>query len=429
MTCQRPFSDACQRGPFRPPLSSVGPLVPARLLAGEQARAEALRRLQAQAEFAVFGPVGAPDLAGAAEQAEFVGPPGEPARPGMAGDRHAVEACVGIFLAPGVGAHAQAQALADRMLVFAAAPHQHADAGGRLRFLVDPEGQDGAIRREPDNIRIRGRAHIGVRRQGKTEIGAPALARPDGAEKALDVLHHRRRRLAAQHPLEMTAGERVLALEEEGPGKVEPGAHQAGPDYQHAPQGGNGGVEKGRAGLGADAFPAGRGDAGPADQEQQAQIVRPRLDGRREGLQRQHRAPGPEQCGCPGRRRLLLGRRLGLGHDRRGGRERAGERQQHRRGGNGSGDGEAPECRNKRRHAPIPPLPDAVRSSARHFRLLHPLPSFRPERRSREAEKSGWRRAPAAGAALGRRQSAEQISPLRRPPGGFGRNDGWGRRP
>ena len=70
------------------------------------------------------------------------------------------------------------------MLVFAAAPHQHADAGGRLRFLVDPEGQDGAERGQPDGIRAGSSAHIGVRRQGKTEIGAPALARPDGAEES-----------------------------------------------------------------------------------------------------------------------------------------------------------------------------------------------------------------------------------------------------
>ena len=260
---------------------------------------------------------------------------------------------MGIFLAPGVGAHAQAQALAERMLVFAAAPHQHADAGGRLRFLVDPEGQDGAERGQPDGIRAGSSADIGVRRQGKTEIGAPALARPDGAEIALDVLHHRRRRLAAQHPLEMAAGERVLALEEEGPGKVEPGAHQAGPDHQHAPQGGDGGVEKGRAGLGVDAFLAGRRDAGAADQEQQGEIVRPRLHGRREGLQRQYRTPGPEQCLCPGRRRLLrprlrLGFRLGLGLGV--GRERAGVSQQRDR----DADGKTPECRNKHRHALVP---------------------------------------------------------------------------
>ena len=144
----------------------------------------------------------------------------------------------------------------------------------------------------------------------------------------------------------MAPGERVLALEEEGPGQVEPGARQAGPDHQHAPQGGDGGVEEGRARLVVDAFPAGRRNAGPADQEQQAQIVRPRLDGRLERLQRQHRAPGPQQCRRTGRSRFLLrprfrlGFRLGLRLGK--GRQRTGEgQQQHGRGG----DGEAPGWR------------------------------------------------------------------------------------
>ena len=58
--------------------------------------------------------------------------------------------------------------------------------------------------------------------------------------------------------------------------------------------------------------------------------------------------------------------------------------------------------------------------------LRHAESSFRPERRSRAAEKSGWRRAPATRAALRHRRSAVQISPLRRPSGGSGRNDGLG---
>ena len=98
-------------------------------------------------------------------------------------------------------------------------------------------------------IGARRRADIGVRRQGEAEIGAPALARPDRVEIALHVRHDRRRRLAGQHPLEMAPGERVLALEEEGSGQFQPGAHQAGPDNQRPPQGGDGRVEEGVAGL------------------------------------------------------------------------------------------------------------------------------------------------------------------------------------
>ena len=92
----------------------------------------------------------------------------------------------------------------------------------------------------------------------------------------------------------MAAGERIFALEEESAGQFEARAHQAGPDREHAPQGGDGGVEEGVARLLVEALPARRREAGLADQEQQGKIVGPRFHGRLEDFQRLDRPPGPQ---------------------------------------------------------------------------------------------------------------------------------------
>ena len=137
----------------------------------------------------------------------------------------------------------------------------------------------------------------------------------------------------------MAAGERVLALEEEGAGQLQARAHQAGPERQHAPQGGDGGIEEERAGLVVEPFTARRREARPAGQEQQGEIVGPGLQRGLQQLQRRRQPPGAHQGGRPGGDGLRGGGfRLGfgcgfrcrfrLGEGRRGGESR----QQHNRG-------------------------------------------------------------------------------------------------
>ena len=60
----------------------------------------------------------------------------------------------------------------------------------------------------------------------------------------VDVQHHRSRRLARQHLLEMPRRQRVLALQEEGLGELQAGTDQTGLPDQHPAQGGDGGVQK-----------------------------------------------------------------------------------------------------------------------------------------------------------------------------------------
>ena len=76
------------------------------------------------------------------------------------------------------------------------------------------------------------------------QVHGPAPARPNLREKALHVGHHRLRRLARQHALEVLAREAVLLLVEERPGELEPYAHQAGVVDEHRMKRGDGLVEQ-----------------------------------------------------------------------------------------------------------------------------------------------------------------------------------------
>ena len=95
-----------------------------------------------------------------------------------------------------------------------------------------------------DDPLVRLSADIVVRRKGHADAHAPALARPHLGEKPVDVEHHRRRRLARQHLLEMLPRQLVLALQEKGPAELQADPNQAGPRDQHGMEGGDGLVQQ-----------------------------------------------------------------------------------------------------------------------------------------------------------------------------------------
>ena len=78
-----------------------------------------------------------------------------------------------------------------------------------------------------DDLLLRDRADVGVRRKRKAKTPAPAPACPDRIQEAPDVDSNRRNRLARQNPLEMVACQAVLALEEERPCQFKAHPHQA----------------------------------------------------------------------------------------------------------------------------------------------------------------------------------------------------------
>ena len=123
-------------------------------------------------------------------------------------------------------------------------PDRDADTGFGLvlRLKGKRKPPDGGVKHDRPLFRPAG--DITVRRQRQAHAQAPALSRPHLRQEPVDVEHHRRRRLAGQHLLEMPRGQRVLALQEESPGKLQADADEAGVRDQHGAEGRDGLVQQ-----------------------------------------------------------------------------------------------------------------------------------------------------------------------------------------
>ena len=199
-------------------------LVPGGARAQADAAREAVFEFEAPAELVAVDEAAASALARAGEQAHLGVGTHPPARPGVEGDRHLIEAAALVFPAGEVRAQAHAQALAQWMLILPSAPEDEAESRAFALELVAAERQIVDV----DDLRIRHRADVRVRRDGKSEMRAPASARAHDAQETIDVGDHRLGRLAGENAIEVAAREVVLTLVEERPREFEPHAHQSG---------------------------------------------------------------------------------------------------------------------------------------------------------------------------------------------------------
>ena len=229
------------------------------------------------------------------------------------------------------------------MLVFPAGPHRKADARRGQLLRVAAERQPLAAEVDVDDPLARGRADVGVRRQGKAGVQVPAPPRPDRGEEAAHVGGHRRGRIAGQDALEVPARQRVLPLEEERSGQLQAHPHQLGAVDQHGAERGDGLVQQ-RLPVGfRQAGPARRADRGEAHLEEDIGIDRAAPGQRTQDGQGLAVAALPHQgAGIPG---------AGLGGAARGGRRRVllgqgrrGEQEAGRGGHDARHDGERPHA-------------------------------------------------------------------------------------
>ena len=206
----------------------VAAFVPGSVEARRHPPVEPVPPLDADPEVAKLRLVREPMLAHARQQARLAGAADQPARAHMARNGHLVELARAVLAARDVGARAQPPAILQRVLVFPAGPDRDADTGFGLvvRLKGKRKPSDGGVEHDRPLVRLAG--DIAVRRQRQADAQAPALSRPHLRQEPVDVEHHRRRRLAGQHLLEMPRGQPVLALQEESPGKLQADAHQAG---------------------------------------------------------------------------------------------------------------------------------------------------------------------------------------------------------
>ena len=181
-----------------------------------------------------------PALLGARQQARLGVAVHQPARADMGCEEELVEARLLILPPRGLCPGAEPQAVVQRHLILGPAPHRDAEAGGCQVLHVPLEGQvedvDGAL--------VRGAADVAVRREGESEVQAPALARPDLVEEGPNVGGHLRRHVAGQHLLEVLLREIVLALEEEGARQLKPHPHQPRRADQNGVEGADGLVQQ-----------------------------------------------------------------------------------------------------------------------------------------------------------------------------------------
>ena len=119
------------------------------------------------------------------------------------------------------------------MLVLPAAPHRkpHTRRGKRLRVPAERQPED------VDDPLVGGAADVGVRRHREAHVHVPSPARPDPGKEPLDIGDHRIRRVAGQHAFEVLLGQAVLSFVEEGPGQLQPHAHQTGLVDEHGAKG------------------------------------------------------------------------------------------------------------------------------------------------------------------------------------------------
>ena len=218
----------------------------------------------------------------------------------MARNGHLVELARAVLVARDVGARAQPPAILQRVLVFPAGPDRDADTGFGLVLRLKDKRKPSDRGVEHDRLLVRPAGDIAVRRQRHAEAQAPALSRPHLRQEPVDVEHHRRRRLAGQHLLEMPRRQRVLALEEEGPGKLQADADEAGVRDQHGAEGRDGLVQQRLACVVGNIRPLCSSDGREAVNEECIRLDRIRLEQRAQHCQRLCEPADIDQRTCVG---------------------------------------------------------------------------------------------------------------------------------
>ena len=218
--------------PFQKLLLLVFAVAPQGPPAQPQTREDPVLHFQAHAVIVVEAVLTEPALAHGCQQAHLRIPVDQPARPHEDPGVRLVELLPFIFPVVEVETRAQAPALGQGKLVFAAAPAHHADIGTGHALCTPAERQAVDI----DELRIRRGVDIGVRGQGEPEVSNPAAPGPHDIQKPVDVPDQDLRRPAHQGPFEMVAGQRVFFLQIEGQGQFQTYAHQSGPADQDGPE-------------------------------------------------------------------------------------------------------------------------------------------------------------------------------------------------
>ena len=109
------------------------------------------------------------------QQADFGNRVRQPTRPDMGGQEGLIEVAARILPHRQVGADPQAQPLAQRLLVLAAAPHRDAETRLGTEIPLALEGQPTKRRVDVNDLAFRSSVQIAVRREGGAEIAGPAL--------------------------------------------------------------------------------------------------------------------------------------------------------------------------------------------------------------------------------------------------------------
>ena len=285
-------------GPVEMRAFVVAAFVPGSVEARRHPPVEPVPPLDADAEVAKLRLVREPMLAHVRQQARLGDPADQPARAHMARNGHLVELARAVLAARHVGARAQPPAVLQRVLVFPAGPDRDADTGFGLVLRLKDKRKPSDRGVEHDRLLVRPAGDIAVRRQRHAEAQAPALSRPHLRQEPVDVEHHRRRRLAGQHLLEMPRRQRVLALQEESPGKLQADANQAGVRDQHGAEGRDGLVQQRLACVVGNIRPPCSSDGREAVEEERVRLDRIRLEQRAQYCQRVYEPADIDQRPC-----------------------------------------------------------------------------------------------------------------------------------
>ena len=255
---------------------------------------EPAARLEPRTEAVVVAVPGDEAPPGAPEKAEIRPRAQEPARPRVHGEAGLVELSARVLAPRDVATAPDPDPVPHRMLVLAARPERKAHPG-RGRFLrIAPERKaedldDALVRRGPD---------VALRREGGSEVDAPALAGAERTEEALHVGDDRRGQVARENPVEVFAREGVLALEEECPCELEANADELRAVDQHDAKRRDGLVQQCLPPLlGHPGLPGGL-DRGESDEEVHARLDRAAFRMRPQHAQRIVESPAPDQLPC-----------------------------------------------------------------------------------------------------------------------------------
>ena len=188
----------------------------------------------------------------------------------MARHKRLIEQTPLILPVVNVEPRAQPPAVGQGILVFSAAPTHHADIGTGLGLRTPAKREAANI----DELRIRGRVDIGIRRQGKAEIPAPAAPGPHEVQKSRDFGNYGDRWTADQGPLEMVTGQVVVVLQIKSQGQFQTDTHQSRPVDQDRPEGPDGLVQEREPLLILDPGFLGSPAGGQPEEKQHVRLVR-----------------------------------------------------------------------------------------------------------------------------------------------------------